>query len=176
LLTWLRGPCQKHSVEYSINNGFLNLPKGYYIHLEKQAKEYILRNIKDARLTKTSLISKIEYFEADTDKKLTLANFMEHYGYSLNDVYGKNGDRSFSRMKAEAGLMESFDNRDEEVITKRFKNLFHMNSREFIEFATRVLALGESIKAAFSYFEESKKPSFREGVKYFRERSWMLSL
>ncbi len=248
----------KHSVEYSINNGFLNLPKGCYIHLEKQAKEYILRNIKDARLTKAALISKIKYFQGDTDKKLTLANFMEHYGYSLIDVYGKNGDRSFSRMKVEAGLMESFNDRDEEVITKRFKNLFHMNSRELIEFATRVLALGEGIKAeafgekeklmlgmlyysfyleapeklgfatfeeglselcvnnkelmkealrilqynylhidfigkqvdlgfecpldlhcsysvdqimaALGYFEESKKPSFREGVKYFKEK------
>jgi superfamily II DNA or RNA helicase len=248
----------KHSVEHSINNGFLNLPKGCYIHLEKQAKEYILRNIKDARLTKASLTSKIKYFKADTDKKLTLANFMEHYGYSLIDVYGKNGDRSFSRMKVEAGLMESFNNRDEEVITKRFKNLFHINSRELIEFATKVLALGEGIKAevfgekeklmlgmlyysfyleapeklgfttfeegltelcvknkelmkealeilqynylhidfvdkqvdlgfecpldlhcsysvdqimaAFGYFEESKKPSFREGVKYFKEK------
>ncbi|MBL4934253.1 DUF3427 domain-containing protein [Clostridium sp. YIM B02515] len=248
----------KHSVEYSINNGFLNLPKGCYIHLEKQAKEYILRNIKDARLTKAALISKIKYFEADTGHKLILANFMEHYGYSLIDVYGKNGDRSFSRMKVEAGIMESFDNKDEEVINKRFKNLFHINSRELIEFATRVLALGEDIKAqvfsteeklmlgmlyysfyleapekqgfatfeeclselcvnnkelmkealeilqynylhidfvdkqvdlgfqcpldlhcsysvdqimaAFGYFEESKKPAFREGVKYFNEK------
>jgi len=248
----------KHSVEYSINNEFLNLPKGCYIHLEKQAKEYILRNIKDARLTKATLISKLKYFEADTEHKLTLANFMEHYGYSLIDVYGKNGDRNFSRMKVEVGLMDSFNNRDEEVITKRFKNLFHINSRELIEFVTRVLALGEDIRnevfsteeklmigmlyysfylevpsklgfdsfegalselcvnnkelmqealeilqynclhidfvdkqvdlgfecpldlhcsysvdqimAAFGYFEESKKPSFREGVKYFREK------
>lgn len=145
----------KHSVEYSIQNGFLNLPKGCYIHLEKQAKEYILKSIKDARLTKASLISKIKYFESDTGHKLTLANFMEHYNYSLVDVYGKNGDRSFSRMKVEAGLMESFNNRDEEVIIKRFKNLFHINSRELIEFATRVLAIGEEIKTEV-YSEKEK--------------------
>jgi hypothetical protein len=71
---------------------------------------------------------------------------MEHYGYSLIDVYGKSGDRSLSRMKVEAGLMESFNNRDEEVITNRFKNLFHINSRELIEFATRVLTLGGALK------------------------------
>jgi hypothetical protein len=34
----------------------------------------------------------------------------------------------------------------------------------------------DQIMAAFGYFDESKKPSFREGVKYFKERSWMLSL
>jgi superfamily II DNA or RNA helicase len=247
----------KHSVEYSINNGFLNLPKGCYIHLEKQAKEYILRNIKDARLTRASLISKIKYFESDTGQKLTLSNFMEHYNYTFIDVYGKNGDRSFSRMKVEAGLMPDFNNRDEEMITKRLKNLFHINSRKLIEFAVKVLATGakiqeskfneeeklmlgmiyysfylgtpeslgvktfeaalsivcennkvmieevleildynyrhidfvdkhidlgatcpldlhcsysiDQIMAAFGYFNENKKPSFREGVKYFKE-------
>lgn len=128
----------KHSVEYSINNGFLNLPKGCYIHMEKQAKEYILRNIKDAKLTKASLISKIKYFESDTGHKLTLNNFMEHYNYTLIDIYGKNGDRSFSRMKVEAGLMADFINIDEEMITKKLKNLFHINSRKLIEFAVKV--------------------------------------
>lgn len=248
----------KHSVEHSITNGFLNLPKGCYIHLEKQAKEYILRNIKDARLTKVSLISKLKYFESDTGYKPTLANFMEHYNYSFVDVYGKNGDRSLGRMKVEAGVRTDFNNRDEEVLTKRLKNLFHINSRGLIEFATRVLTLGEGIKgivfneeekrmlgmlyysfyleapekqgfttfeeglsnlyinnkelmeealeilqynylhvdfinkhldlgfqcpldlhcnysidqimAAFGYFDENRKPSFREGVKYFKEK------
>lgn len=247
----------KHSVEHSINNGFLNLHKGCYIHLEKQAKEYILRNIKDARLTKASLISKIKYFESDTGHKLTLNNFMEHYNYTLIDIYGKNGDRSFSRMKVEAGLMADFNNIDEEMITKRLKNLFHINSRKLIEFAVKVLSPGakteeskfneeeklmlgmlyysfyqgtpesqgvktfeealsilcennkemieeaveildynyqhidfvdrhvdlgatipldlhcsysiDQIMSAFGYFNESKKPSFREGVKYFKE-------
>jgi hypothetical protein len=84
-----------------------------------------------------------------------LANFTEHYDYSWIDVYGKSGDRSFSRMKFEAGLIESFNNIDEEVITKRFKNLFHINSRKLIEFATRMLALGEGIKA--EVFSEKEK-------------------
>lgn len=247
----------KHSVEYNIKNGFLNLPKGCYIHLEKQAKEYILRNIKGTKLTKASLISKLKYFESDTGKKPTLSNFLDYYNYSLVDVYGKSGDRSFTRMKAEAGLIKEYINKDEEIITKRIKNLFHINSRKLIEFAVKVLTssskletsklseeekhmlgmlyysfyieapekLGyesfakalynlcvnnkelieesveilnynylhidfidkavdleadvpldlhcnysiDQIMAAFGYFNENKKPSFREGVKYFKE-------
>ncbi|MDW8802484.1 DUF3427 domain-containing protein [Clostridium sp. A1-XYC3] len=247
----------KHSVEYNINNGFLNLPKGCYIHLEKQAKEYILRNIKAAKLTKASIISKLRYFKEDTGKKLTLGNFLEHYNYTLIDVYGKNGDRSFTRMKVEAGLIGDYTNKDEEVLTKRIKNLFHINSRKLIEFSVKTLTsksklessnlneeeklmlgmlyysfyldapeklgfksfadaldklyihnkemieealeilqynylhidfvdknvdLGlpspldlhctysiDQIMAALSYFNENKKPSFREGVKYFKE-------
>jgi superfamily II DNA or RNA helicase len=248
----------KHSVEYNINNGFLNLPKGRYIHLEKQAKDYILRNIKDARITKAGIISKLKYFKEDTGKKPTLSNFLDYYNYSLIDIYGKNGDRSFTRMKVEAGLTENFANKDEEIITKRIKNLFHINSRRLLEFAVKILTykskwadsqfneeekymlgmlyysfyleppkmlgydsfekalytlsinnkeimeealeilqynylhiefvskivdLGfpcqldlhcnytiDQIMAAFGYFNESKKPSFREGVKYFKEK------
>lgn len=247
----------KHSVEYSINNGFLNLPKGCYIHLEKQAKEYILRNIKGAKLTKASLISKLKYFEGDTYKKPTLENFLDYYNYSLVDVYGKSGDRSFSRMKVEAGLIDDYINKDEVLLTKKMKNIFHINSRKLIEFMIKVLTLKskldtsnldeeekhmlgmlyysfymeppekigyesfaealynlcsnneelieevveilnynylhidfidktvdlggavpldlhcnysiDQIMAAFGYFNENKKSSFREGVKYFRE-------
>lgn len=153
----------KHSVEHSIINGFLNLPKGCYIHLEKQAKEYILRNIKEARVTKANLISKLKYFEGETGKKPTLNNFLEHYNYTLNDVYGKSGDRSFSRMKAEAGLIQDFESKDEEVMTKRLKNLFHINSRKLIEFATKVLNCGVKIQDS----EFNKEERLMLGMIYY---------
>ena len=86
------------SVEKYIENGFLTLPKGCYIQLEKEAKEYILRNIKSAANTKTNLINKIRTFKGDTDLELTLENFLYYNNLSLTDFYGKNKDRSFSRM------------------------------------------------------------------------------
>lgn len=145
----------KHSVEHSINNGFLNLPKGCFIQLEKQAKDYILRNIKDARITKANLISKLKYFESDTGLKLTLDNFLNHNNYTLFDFYGSQGNRSFTRLKVEAGIIENFHNKDEEIITKRLKNLFHINSRRFIEFAINALENLKSGKSAV--FEEQDK-------------------
>jgi len=150
----------KHSVEHSIINGFLNLPKGCYIHLEKQAKEYILRNIKDARVTRANLVSKLKYFEGDTDKKLTLSNFLEHYNYTLYDLYGKSGNRSFSRMKVEAGLIQDYEIKDEEVMTKRLKNLFHINSRKLIEFAIDIFTRGVKL----------------EGIEFNKEEKLMLGM
>ena len=81
----------------------------------------------------------MKYFEGDTGLKLTLGNFLKHNGYSLTDFYGSQGNRSFARLKVEAGLMPDFSCKDEEVITKRLKNLFHINSRRFIEFAVKAL-------------------------------------
>ncbi len=50
----------KHSIGYYVDNGFFNLPKGCFIYLEKQAKEYILRNIKESSNTKNNLIHKMK--------------------------------------------------------------------------------------------------------------------
>ena len=82
----------KHSIRYYVENGFFNLLKGSFIQLEKQAKEYILRNIKLSVLTKANLISQLKYFEQDTGFSLTLENFLKHYHLSLYDFYGKSGD------------------------------------------------------------------------------------
>lgn len=177
----------KHSVEYCITNGFLSLPRGCYIHLEKQAKEYILRNIREARLTRANLVNKLKHFEHDTGKKLTLSNYLEHYQYSLTDIYGKAGDRSFYRMKAEAGLISDFRITDEEVIVKRFKNFFHVNSRKLIEYWIKVLKCGisssnysdltenivsneeEQLMLGMLYYSLFSEPPERSGYKSFEQ-------
>ncbi|KSU81120.1 Helicase conserved C-terminal domain-containing protein [Fictibacillus enclensis] len=129
----------KHSVQYYVENGFFHLPKGCFVQLEKQAKEYILRNIKASTNTKANLISKLKYFEKDTEKELTLVNFLKHYQYSLYDFYGKSGNRSYSRMLVEAGLTSDFECEDEKWITSRLPNLFHLNSSSLLQFLIRYL-------------------------------------
>jgi len=124
----------KHSVKYYVENGFFNLPKGCYIQLEKQAKEYILRNIKESSSSRRNIVEKIRCFCADTGMELTLANFLNHHHLSLYDFYGKSGDRTLRRMMVEAGLKEDFGCDDESAITKRLPSLFHINSRRLLEF------------------------------------------
>jgi superfamily II DNA or RNA helicase len=124
----------KHSVQYYVENGFFNLPKGSFIQLEKQAKEYILRNIKASTNTKSNLIAKMKYFTQDTDLELTLAKFLNHYHLSLYDFYGKSRNRSFTRMLIEAGLKEDFTWELEDFVTKRLKNLFFLDSSTMLQF------------------------------------------
>lgn len=123
-----------HSVKEYIENGFLILPKGCYIQMEKQAKEYILKNIKSCTNNKANLIVKLKNFTLETDMELNLNNFLNYYHLSLVDFYGKSGDRSFRRMLVSAGLKEEFHEEQEKEITKKLKNMFNINSRRFIEF------------------------------------------
>lgn len=129
----------KHSIEHYVENGFFNLPKGCFVQLERQAKEYILRNIKAGANTKANLISKMKYFEQDTGLKLTLNNFLKHYHLSLYDFYGKNKDRSFTRLMVHADVKENFEVENERFITSRLPNLFHLNSGKLIDFYIRFI-------------------------------------
>ncbi len=124
----------KHSVKHYVEQGFFNLPKGCFIQLERQAKDYILRNIKESAHSRKNLVSKMKYFQEDTGLELTLHNFLQHDRLSLYDFYGKNGDRTFRRMMVEAGLKEDFSCLNEKAITKRLPGLFHINSRKWINF------------------------------------------
>lgn len=129
----------KHSIKHYVENGFFNLPKGSFIQLEKQAKEYILRNIKLSTNTRGNLIAKMKFFEQDTGLELNLYNFINHYHLSIYDFYGKNGDRSFVRMKVEAGIREDFQCENEKMITRKLPNLFFLNSPSLLQFLMKYI-------------------------------------
>ncbi|MBS4197091.1 DUF3427 domain-containing protein [Lederbergia citri] len=129
----------KHSIRNYVENGFFHLPKGCFLQLEKQAKEYILRNIKAVKNSKQSIVSKMKYFEEDTGKTLTLFNFMEYHQLSLADIYGSGGNRLFERMKVEARIAEDFSTPYEELLMKRIHTLFHLDSADLLRFYLRFL-------------------------------------
>lgn len=167
----------KHSIQYFVENGFFNLPKGCFIQLEKQAKEYILRNIKSSSNTKSNLLSKMAHFEHDTGLPLTLTNFLNHHQLSLYDFYGKSRNRSFARMMVEAGVKEDFQCGNEKMIVSRLSNLFHLNSGKLIKFLINfieedtirneeeLLMLGMLYYSFFQYHPEKEGfNSMEEGI------------
>lgn len=124
----------KHSIRHYVENGFFHLPKGSVIQMEKQAKEYILRNIKAAKNTKQNIISKIKHFEEDSGQRLTINNFLRFHHLTLADVYGSGRNRTFERLKVEAGVAEDFSAEFEDLVMKRIQTLFHLDSLDLLEF------------------------------------------
>jgi len=132
----------KHSIRKYVEDGFFHTPRGSEFILEKQAKEYILRNIKATKNSKQNLISKMKYFEDDTGQLLTLDAFLKYYNLRLPDFYGTSKNRLFERMKVEAGIAEDYESEYEELLMKRIQTLFHLDSAEILKFYIRYL--GES--------------------------------
>ncbi|ACS98973.1 DUF3427 domain-containing protein [Paenibacillus sp. JDR-2] len=125
----------KHSVQHYVEHGFSSLPRGSFIQLEKVARDYILRNLKQATNNRRSLIHKMKYFEGDSGQKLTITNFLRYHGLSIQELYGgRTGNRTFRGLMVEAELLESFQFENGDYLTKRIPALLCLNSRRLLRF------------------------------------------
>ena len=120
------------SVQSEIKNGFISLPKGCYLQLEKKAKEYVLENIRRAVGNKNAIVSRIATFAEDSGLELTLANFLEYYRLDISAIYSTK--TSFARLSK-----KDFDEKLEDVMTKAFARICAIDSRRWIEFLLKYL-------------------------------------
>lgn len=127
------------SIRHEIENGFISVPKGCYIQLEKKATEYILANIKNSFNTQNDFAQKLKTFVEDTGKKPTLSHFLDHYHINPLRLYKRN---SFSRLCVAAGISPDFSEPDEEDFKKAFCRFAQMNSRRLIRFILDILQNG----------------------------------
>ncbi|MBR2876933.1 MAG: DUF3427 domain-containing protein [Clostridia bacterium] len=124
------------SVTREIKEGFVSVPKGCYIQLERKAAQYILDNIRASYGNTAGLMSKIISFKDDTGKKLTLANFLDYYRLDARAMYKFS---SFSRLCARADIIDDFNEPIEDVLTKAFPRLVSIDSRRWIIFLITIL-------------------------------------
>lgn len=124
------------SVTREIKAGFISVPKGCYIQLEKKAAKYILDNIRASYGNSAGLVSRIASFEEDTGLELSLKNFLDYYRIDPRSIYKFS---SFSRLCARADVIEDFAEPLEETLTKAFARLAVIDSRRWISFLLDIL-------------------------------------
>ena len=124
------------SVTREIKDGFVSVPKGCYIQLEKQAAKYILENIRASYGNTAGLVARAATFEEDSGLELTLNNFLDYYHLDPRSIYKFS---SFSRICARADAIEDFEEPLEETLTKAFARLSVINSRRWIAFLLNIL-------------------------------------
>ena len=124
------------SVTREIKDGFVSVPKGCYIQLEKKAAKYILENIRASYGNTAGLVTRVASFEEDTGLELTLANFLDYYHIDARAIYKYS---SFSRLCARADVIDDFEESTEEVMTKAFARFAAVDSRRWIKFLIKIL-------------------------------------
>lgn len=155
----LVGPT-KYSIRHYIENGFFSMPKGSVIQMEKVAKDYILRNIVTTKTNKAQLIRQIQSFENDTKQKLSLYGFLKYHHLTLSEFYGRSKNRSFSRLKVDAGVASDFYSPYEDIFMKQIHKLFYIDSKtlinSFIQFVKKKEKINKRIIAMlyYSFFQQ----------------------
>ncbi|MBQ6183919.1 MAG: DUF3427 domain-containing protein [Clostridia bacterium] len=140
------------SVTREIKDGFISLPKGCYIQLEKKAAKYILDNIRASYGNSAGLVSRIATFKEDSGLELTLANFLDYYHIDPRSIYRFD---SFSRLCARADVIDDYNEPLEETIQKALSRFATIDSRRWIKFILRVLPTIDNID--ISSFSASEK-------------------
>lgn len=139
-------------VTREIKDGFVSLPKGCYIQLEKKAARYTLDNIRASYGNSAGLVARIATFEEDTGLKLTLESFLDHYRIDPRSIYKFD---SFSRLCARADMIDNFEEPIEEVLSKALGRFASVDSRRWIAFMLRVL--NDIVNVDFVKFSDLEK-------------------
>lgn len=143
------------SVQREIKDGFISVPKGCYIQLEKKAQKYILDNIRSSFGAKAGLISRIATFTEDSGLELNLQNFLNYHHLDIRNIYARD---SFSRLCVLAGVKDNFSEELEETLTKAFGRFALVDSRRLINFIVEILT---SNKAIFTQAEQRMLQMFQ---------------
>ncbi len=128
------------SIANEIKAGFKFLPRGCSITMERQAQEYILRNIQEAIFNLRRLKEEVRHFEHNTGQSLTLKNFLDNFGLDIRAIF--KSPHSWARLKYSAGKrVENFDpdSKYTKLLEGGLSRLYHTNSYDYLSFLKAVI-------------------------------------
>ena len=145
-------------VSREVRDGFVSVPKGCFIQLEKKASEYILDNIRSSYENSAGLCLRIASFEEDTGKALSLASFLTYHHLDPRSLYKY---ASFSRLCAKAAVKDDFAEGLESLLAKALAKFAVLDSRRLLRFLIDTLPrLSAADFAHFSALERRMMQMF----------------
>ncbi|MBB6481867.1 DUF3427 domain-containing protein [Spirochaeta isovalerica] len=166
----LIGKNQRSTVD-DVQNNFPQLPLGCSIQLQKQVKERILYNIRNAIINKRKLIHLIQNYRHNTEMDLNVGNFLKvNPQVRLDDVYKTGWNQlcfqaNISSVSRNATLAEVY----RKAIANRFLTC---KSRSYLKFVAKLISNDftwdqsteiENQMALMAYYDFWNKPGKDEG-------------
>ncbi|WP_299985676.1 DEAD/DEAH box helicase [uncultured Pontibacter sp.] len=127
----------RFSIQKEIENNFPHLPAGCNIRMEKQAKEYILENIKNAVFNLRRLRSEVTNFQHIAHQQLTLTNFLQFHQLDIRTIYTTS---TWSELKQDAGLIKYEAKGLHTQIAKGLKRIVQIDSPSYLAFIAKLIA------------------------------------
>jgi superfamily II DNA or RNA helicase/HKD family nuclease len=125
------------SVAAQVEAGFPFLPAGCHMELDRVAAARVLDSIRESVPTQWRAKAEELRLLAAEDPALTLAGFLDRSGLELDDVYPRKrsdpGKRSWSDLRAAAGLTVEPDGPHEAVLRRACGRLLHVDDAERLD-------------------------------------------
>lgn len=131
----------RKDLEKQITEGFPFLPAGCHIEMDRVATTRVLENIRAAVPSRWP--EKVEELRmvARGDDSITLQRFLDETGLELEDIY--TGRKTFSDLRADAGLSVMPPGPHEEILRQACARLLHIDDFLRIDTYRRLLSGGE---------------------------------
>lgn len=114
----------RRELERRIERGFPSLPAGCFIHLDQQAQEAVLRNVRAALAAgRAGLVDDLR--ELAKEGPPTLRGFLQRAEVELDDVYS--GDSSWTALRRRAGLEPGEAEPTDAVLERSFARMLHLD-------------------------------------------------
>jgi hypothetical protein len=95
-------PKHRHAIDREVEMDFPHLPPGCSIQLDRQSREYVLRNIREnLKNLRLQVPDRLQSFTSQTGQDLTFGNFIRYHAYEPEVLLAK---ESWSEWKSRARL------------------------------------------------------------------------
>ncbi|PIQ62268.1 MAG: hypothetical protein COV99_06640 [Bacteroidetes bacterium CG12_big_fil_rev_8_21_14_0_65_60_17] len=124
----------RRQVQSHVESGFPLLPSGCSLQLDRESREIVLDNVRQAiGVRRSQLVSELQRMGSAT----SLANFVEASGLTLEDVY-KSG-RSFSDLRRAAGFEIPPAGPNEDRLARSIERLLYIDDPQRLNLYLRIL-------------------------------------
>ncbi len=132
-------------LDQEVEQGFPHLPAGCAIRLERVAQQQVLENIRQSlHLRRPQMVSEMKELGRHLGRPPTIREAVEYLHTELDELL-KRG--LWSRLLADAELLDAPQDRDEELLAKGIRRLAHIDDPHQIQFLLRWLRNGNAATA-----------------------------
>ncbi|WP_411282052.1 DUF3427 domain-containing protein [Gemmatimonas sp.] len=141
----------RREVLKGVEDGFSTLPSGCHIHLDAQARDRVLENLRSvAQQSWTRLRSELQSYAAVTGRlSVRLADFLHDQDIELFEIYREARPSGWTSLRRAAGLLPRDEGGEIEALTSRsLRHLLHVDDPAQIKLIRNVAESGGTYTAS----------------------------
>jgi superfamily II DNA or RNA helicase/HKD family nuclease len=144
LFSAITGLSRRQLIE-AVQHGFTDLAPGCHIHLERQTRQQVLRNLQVlTRQTWARLRAELQAFaQLRGPGNVTLGDFLHEQMLDLDEIYRDSGRSGWTALRRDAGLLPGAASEEESRMSARLGALLHVDDPRYLRLIREAASAGD---------------------------------